>query len=193
MTYLALLRGINVGGNNIIKMEDLRECFEQTRRIAKQERVPGGMKFENVRTYIQSGNVLFDTPKTKSEMLEANIEKALKKRFDYDGIVVVISDKELESIVDEAPKGFGAKPEKYRYDVLFLKRPMKASAAAKEITLNENVDKMHVGKHAIYFSRLADKASTSRLSKLASQPIYQHITIRNWNTTTKLLAMTKDG
>ena len=178
MTYLALLRGINVGGNNIIKMADLRECFEQ-------------MSFDDVRTYIQSGNVLFDIPKTKPETLEVKIEKALKKRFGYNGIVVVISDKELEAIVNEVPKGFGAKPEKYRCDVLFLKRPMKAVTAAKEITLNEKIDTMHVGKHAIYFSRLADKASTSRLSKLASQPIYQHITIRNWNTTSKLLAMIK--
>ena len=176
MTYLALLRGINVGGNNIIKMKDLKECFES-------------MKFSDVRTYIQSGNAVFGATKATPEKLEKKIEAGLKKAFDYNGFVVVVSEKELEQIVKEAPKGFGIDAAKYRYDVIFLKRPMTAKKAGVDVPTKEGVDTMHIGKSALYFSRLTAKASSSRLHKITGLPVYKHLTIRNWNTTTKLLDM----
>ena len=118
MKYSALLRGINVGGNNIIKMADLRESFEK-------------MGFDNVTTYIQSGNVVFETSRAKKEDLEKKIEKRLKKDFGYTGFVLVLSANEVEKVVSNAPKGFGMKPEKYRYDVIYFKKPMTAVEAAK--------------------------------------------------------------
>ncbi len=75
--YLALLRGINVGGNNIIAKDDLRACFESTGAT-------------NVVTYIQSGNILFDSGKMKPDTLTKKIERALSKRFDYDAQAVSI-------------------------------------------------------------------------------------------------------
>ena len=75
--YLALLRGINVGGSNIIKMAALKTCFE-------------GMGFTNVATYIQSGNVLFASAEKNTGKLTRKIEKALSKQFSYKSLVVMV-------------------------------------------------------------------------------------------------------
>ena len=173
--YVALLRGINVGGKNLIKMTDLRTCFED-----------GG--YEEVATYIQSGNVLFGS-REKQASLTRRIEKMLAARFAYQASVVVRSEPQLQQIVQRAPKGFGAQPAKYRYDVLFLKDSLQASAAIESVPTKPGVDQAHAGSGVLYFSRLISKASQSRLSRIVSLPIYRELTIRNWNTTTKLLAM----
>ncbi|MBK8781165.1 MAG: DUF1697 domain-containing protein [Anaerolineales bacterium] len=78
--YLVLLRGINVGGKNIVKMLDLKSSFE-------------GMGFSNVLTYIQSGNVLFESDEKDKAILTTKIEKGLSKRFDFLARVVVVSHK----------------------------------------------------------------------------------------------------
>ena len=173
--YLALLRGINVGGKNIIKMADLKACFE-------------GMNFSDVATYIQSGNVLFRSTEKDKRRLAKQIEKNLSERFKYTSLVVVVPHQELQKIVKSAPKGFGSEPDKYRYDVVFLKEPLTPAEVMKQVSLKEGVDQAHAGKFAFYFSRLTSRAVQSRLNRIASLPIYQHMTIRNWNTTTKLLA-----
>jgi len=175
--YVALLRGINVGGGNIIKMTDLKVCFEEC-------------KFENVATYIQSGNVLFESTETDQQKLAQELERALSKTFSpYKARVVLCAHARLKQIVHEAPKGFGSQPKEYRYDVLFLKEPLTASEAMKSVLVREGVDAAFAGPGVLYFSRLNARATQSYLSRLVSLPIYQHITARNWNTTTKLLAL----
>lgn len=178
-TYIALLRGINVGGNNIIKMVDLRACFET-------------IGFINVVTYIQSGNVVFQTTHEDQDIVMNTIEKALSEKFNYKSRVVVVSKQQLRAIVSNAPKNFGLEPTQYRYDVLFLKKPLTASKAVRSLSLKDGVDQVYEGKGVLYFSRLIEKASQSHLSKLITQPMYQNITIRNWNTTTKLLALVEN-
>ena len=107
-TYVALLRGINVGGKNLIKMPELKACFEQN-------------GFADVATYIQSGNVLFASPASRNAPMTDRIEEMLAESFDYIPTVVVRSRKQMRSIVDGAPVGFGSRPAEYRYDVFFLK------------------------------------------------------------------------
>ena len=172
-SYLALLRGINVGGNNIIKMSDLKLCFES-------------MGFTNVMTYIQSGNVIFQTPEKNVEDITTKIEKTLSKQFNYAARVVVVSQGILNESVEKAPKGFGSGPTKYRYDVIFLKNPMTAKEAMESVRIKEGVDTAIAGVHVLYFSRLITRATQSYLSKIIQSPVYQSMTIRNWNTTTKL-------
>lgn len=174
--YIALLRGINVGGNNSIKMAALKQCFET-------------MGFTDVVTYIQSGNVLFTSPKHDQELLTEPIESTLSKTFNYKARVVTVSHTQLKETVEHAPHGFGTEPAIYRYDVVFLKPPLTASEAMKRITIKEGVDQVYAGKNVLYFSRLIEKATQSRISSIISLPIYQNMTIRNWNTTTKLLAL----
>jgi uncharacterized protein (DUF1697 family) len=178
--YVALLRGINVGGKNLIKMPALKAAFEDD-------------GFDNVSTYIQSGNVLFDAPDADSAKLTKRIEKMLAEAFDYIPTVVVRSRRQMRAIVDRAPKEFGSEPAKYRYDVLFLKEPLTAKEALKHVPTNPTVDTAHAGTGALYFSRLTARATASRLNKIVGSPIYANMTIRNWNTTTKLLALMSNG
>ena len=175
-SYVALLRGINVGGKNPIKMPALKACFE----------VNG---FENVSTYIQSGNVLFESAESPSVQLTRRIEGMLAEAFDYVPTVVVRNRKQIRAIVERAPKGFGAEPKKYRYDVIFLKEPLAATAAMKHLPTNPAVDQADAGTGVLYVSRLTAKATQSRLNRIISSPIYPSVTIRNWNTTTKLLEL----
>lgn len=174
--HIALLRGINVGGNNIIKMTDLKTGFEE-------------MGFNDIATYIQSGNVLFKTKSTDKASLIRKIEKGLSERFGYQSRIVLITQPQLKKIVTAAPEGFGTDPDQYRYDVLFLKEPLTADEAIQSINLREGVDQAYKGNGVLYFSRLISKAGQSYLNKLITLPVYKEMTIRNWNTTTKLLAL----
>jgi len=172
--YLVLLRGINVGGKNIIKMADLKSGFE-------------AMGFSNVMTYIQSGNVLVQSGEKDKAVLTSKIEKGLSKQFNFEARVVTVSHKELSNIVRDAPDGFGKDEKKFRYDVIFLKEPLTSKEAMKSVSLREGVDTAHSGRQVLYFSRLTSRASQSRLTRIIGLPVYQNMTIRNWNTTTKLL------
>lgn len=176
MRYVALLRGINVGGSNVIRMTELRACFED-------------MGLRNVATDIQSGNVLFETPEKNREHLTSDIEKTLSKQFNYMSRVVIVSHDELKHAVQRAPKEFGTNPAKYRYDVVFLKAPLTAKQAMKSIKTKAGVDRAFARNGVLYFSRLISRASQSYLTRIIQLPIYQSMTIRNWNTTTKLLAL----
>jgi uncharacterized protein (DUF1697 family) len=174
--YVALLRGINVGGNNLIKMTALKACFEK-------------QGFDDVATFIASGNVLFTASEAGAAKLAAAIEAALAATFKYQASVVLRSQKEMRDVVARAPSGFGKQPDKYRYDVIFLKAPLTAAAAIKDVPVNPDVDSARAGSGVLYFSRLIAKASKSRLSKIVTRPIYKNLTIRNWNTTSKLSRM----
>jgi uncharacterized protein (DUF1697 family) len=176
--YVALLRGINVGGNNLIPMPALKRCFED-------------LGYSNVLTYIQSGNVLFSTRGAGKPAVPA-IEVRLSKTFNYTASVVLRSDRQLNQIVAAAPDGFGTLPDRYRYDVIYLKEPLSSREALRSVTAREGVDQVWAGRGVLYFSRLIEKASQSQLNRLVSQPVYQRMTIRNWNTTTRLLALLTD-
>ena len=121
--------------------------------------------------------------------LAPTIEAALAARFSYQASVVVRSEKDMRAIVARAPAGFGTEPAKYRYDVIYLKAPLTAAAAIKQVPVKPGVDQATVGPGVLYFSRLISQASSSRLGKIAALPLYASVTIRNWNTTTKLLKL----
>jgi uncharacterized protein (DUF1697 family) len=174
--YVALLRGINVGGNNVIRMTALKACFEK-------------QGFRDVTTFIQSGNVLFDAVDSGRVQLVQQIEMMLAATFHYPASIVLRGHKQMRDIVERAPAGFGTQPDRYRCDVIFLKEPLKASVALKSVLVRQGVDHAHAGPGVLYFSRLISKATQSQLSRIVSLPIYQRLTIRNWNTTTKLLRM----
>jgi uncharacterized protein (DUF1697 family) len=174
--YVALLRGINVGGNNLIRMPALKTCFE-------------AHGFCDVSTYIQSGNVLFTASRSNPHALTEQIEKALSKTFAYSSRVVLRSFDEMQAIVTGAPKGFGSRPTAYRYDVIFLKHPLTADEAMKAMTPKPGVDRVFAGDGVLYTSRLISRAAESRLNRVAATPAYQNVTVRNWNTTTKLLEL----
>jgi uncharacterized protein (DUF1697 family) len=174
--YVALLRGINVGGKNMIGMPALKVCFE-------------GQGLCNVSTYIQSGNVLFTASRGNPQALTGQVEKALSKTFAYESRVVLRSLDEMRAVVGDAPDGFGKRPAVYRYDVVFLKHPLTADEAMKSMTIAPGIDRVYAGDGVLYSTRLVAKASQSRLNRITGKPAYQNMTVRNWNTTTKLLAL----
>ncbi len=176
MRYVALLRGINVGGKNLIRMPLLKACFEE-----------GG--FENVSTYIQSGNVLFEATKGKADALTRVVEKALSDTFNLEISVVLRSHRQMARVVADAPNGFGGDPANYRYDVIFLKEPLTATQAMAAVSTRDGVDTANAGTGVLYFSRLTSKATQSHLSRIIGKPNYRQMAIRNWNTTTKVLAL----
>jgi uncharacterized protein (DUF1697 family) len=174
--YVALLRGINVGGSNLIRMTALKACFE-------------AQGFGHVTTYIQSGNVLFTAGRASQHALTARIERTLSKTFAYESRVVVRSLEQMKSAVENAPTGFGREPFVYRYDVIFLKDPLTVAEALKSVSARPGVDRVFAGEGVVYFSRLISKAAQSHLSRVVATPAYQHMTIRNWNTTARLVEL----
>jgi len=179
--YVILMRGINVGGKNKIPMADLKLCLEQ-------------LGFENVVTYIQSGNVVLRSD-LDAEALSAKIEDMLPKKFKLNSSmirVVALDYKTFKKIVMQAPKEFGKDSTSYRYNVIFLMN-LTAAKAMEQIDTRPGVDQVWQGDKAIYYRNSIPNASKSRLSKIAQQPIYQSITIRNWNTTTQLLKLLEES
>jgi uncharacterized protein (DUF1697 family) len=171
--YLALLRGINVGGRNAVSMTDLAAAFEAD-------------GFEKVSTYIQSGNVLFESD-APSASLERDLEAALERQLGIPLVVVVRSHQQLRNVVEKSPKGFGAEPGTYHSDVIFLKAPLTTSQAMRVVEMRPEVDQAWTGTGVLYFARLSERRTQSRLSRIVGTPEYQQMTIRSWTTTTKLL------
>ncbi|MDR6906375.1 uncharacterized protein (DUF1697 family) [Agromyces sp. 3263] len=175
-SYVALLRGINVGGRNPIRMPELAECFRDA-------------GYEDVGTYLQSGNVLFQPGgrgRPGGQKLEADVEAMLEQRFGMPLLVVIRSRDELARTIEAAPADHGSP--KLRSDVFFLKHPLTAEAALAEMPeLREGVDAVAAGPGAIYFSRVAARATKTRIQKFMAMPVFQQMTVRTWGTCTKLL------
>ena len=173
--YVALLRGINVGGNNLIKMADLKTCLQDS-------------GFPDVTTYIQSGNILFSSSRTP-DWLSRHLQGIITKEFGCTVVVVVKSLQEMKHIILHAPKGFGSEPAAYKYDVIFLKEGVPASEAMRFLSVREGVDAASAGEGVLYFRRLTAQLTRTHLNKIIGTPIYKDMTIRNWNTSTKILAL----
>jgi uncharacterized protein (DUF1697 family) len=169
------MRGINVGGKNKVQMANLKECLEE-------------LKFSNVSTYIASGNVILESDKPTDE-IRTQTEQALLKNFKLDSElikVLVLSRAQLQATINSKPKGFGDHPEKYHSDVVFL-MGIDSAHAMSVFDPREGVDKVWPGDGVIYSQRLSVLRTKSRLSKIVGTPAYKSMTIRNWNTTIKLL------
>jgi uncharacterized protein (DUF1697 family) len=174
-TYVLLLRGVNVGGKSKLSMTELKLALE-------------ALGYTNVSTYIASGNVVLDTTESAVAVTK-KIEEILVNKFKLDSEnnkILVLTHKQLEAVVDKAPKGFGKHPDEYYCDVLFLIDAPTAELMEK-VDLNPEVDSVWEGDTVVYFQRLGAKRTKSKLSRIIGKPIYKHLTIRNWNTTTKLL------
>lgn len=177
MKYVALLRGINVGGNNKVSMATLKEEFE-------------ACGLTNVLTYINSGNVIFETGKKHEELIEL-LEKRLTARFGFSLRLVIRSQKELGEIVKSAPSEWKKQNDLRQY-VAFIKEPMKAKDIASEVDVREGIDELKVGSYVLYMSTKMSGLTKSAFNKLASKKVYKDMTIRNFNTVQKILGLMKN-
>lgn len=172
-TRLALLRGINVGGKNIIRMTDLKRIFEDT-------------GYTNVQTYIQSGNVIFLDTEPDTALSKHKLESALRREMGVEIRTAILNRRETRQILSEKPTDFGEHPDTYRYDIIFLTDPGSPTDLASLIETRDGTDLLHAGENVIYLSRLKREITKSRFTKVISTPAYARMTIRNWNTTRRL-------
>ncbi|MDR1600956.1 MAG: DUF1697 domain-containing protein [Tannerella sp.] len=171
--YLALLRGLNVGGNNVIKMDRLKTLFEE-------------LHFTDVVTYIQSGNVIFNDFEEDRVKVSQKIEDALSGQLGHKITMALLTSSEMKDVVAKRPEGFGDDRARYKYDVLFLIAPLKPADVIKELKARADVDAICPGEKVLYISRLTSALTKSYFSKITETSIYRNVTIRNWNTTVKL-------
>lgn len=173
--YIAILRGINVGGNRKIKMADLKELFT-------------GLGFTEISTYIQSGNVLFSSAKAEDTMaLGDKLEQAIAKTFGFDVPVIVRTVEELQQAVAANP--FYASPDAdiERLHLTFLKTTPEADKLDAINEINHSPDKFAIiGNHAFVYC--SGRYSESKLTNaFFEKKLKVPATTRNWKTVLKLM------
>lgn len=176
MVYLALLRGINVGGNNLVKMSDLKEAL-------------GSAGFDDVRTYIQSGNVFFSSSETDTDVLSTRVRACIKQQFKIDVGVGVFSKAEWQVIISNAPRDWG-KDSDWKHNLLVMLKPYDMKQVMSDFGVPKpGMEDIVAGKGVIYQSVSWKMFGRSTSGKLAANPLYKQMTIRNYNTATKLLPL----
>jgi uncharacterized protein (DUF1697 family) len=175
MKYVALLRAVNVGGRNLIRMADVRACLEDC-------------QFEQVSTYIQSGNVLFDTDEADVVKLTAAIERAFLQAFSMNVPVFLRSHRQMTKIVADVPREW-KNDAALRCSVAFLRKPLTAKKAVAEMNPKPAVDSVKAGDGVVYMSTVITRLTQSTLPKIVGKPMYRDMTVRNYTTCQKLLAL----
>lgn len=172
--YVAFLRGINVGGNNIIKMDALRGEFEK-------------MGFMSVKTYIQSGNVLFQSDIKEKDKIEQITEKELALKFCYNARVLVRSEKDMENTVLHFPEIF--ENPAWKHNVIFLSKAIDSKNILTQFDIKKDIEQVHYYNGVLFWSALAEEISRTTMLKLSSRKEYKEMTVRNVNTTKKIFAL----
>jgi uncharacterized protein (DUF1697 family) len=170
--YAALLRGINVGGRKKLAMNDLREAL-------------GALGYEDVETYLQSGNALFTSAATDSNALAGEIEQALRSRLDMDVKVLVRTAGELAEVVEGNPFPEGtAEPKKLH--VAFLSAAPDDHVHALDPAPYEP-DELRLGDRAVYLWYPNGYGRTKLTNDVLERKLGVTATTRNWNTVVNLL------
>lgn len=178
MKYIALLRGVNVGGKNKVSMNDLKSCFKDA-------------GFQNVVTYINSGNVIFDSEEQSIPNLIKQCNKILERKFGFPISLAIIDVPALKEALEHAPDWWGNDPES-KHNAIFIIQP----ATAEEIIadagkIKPEHEKLFAYKDILFWSAPLKTFSRTRWSKIVGTKAYQNITIRNANTTKSLLELAK--
>ncbi len=172
MRYVALLRGINVGGNGKVPMVELKQCFE-------------GLGFTDVQTYINSGNVIFSATGSSASLCK-QIETCLEQQFGWRIAVVVYDVGQYKAIVENAPTAWGT-DDSWKHNALFLLPPYDMDDIVSAIgELKPDIEMLIPGDGVLYQSMSKELFGKTTTGKLASSPAYKRMTIRNFNTTMKL-------
>ncbi len=177
VTHLALLRGINVGGNHRVPMADLRTSFEAA-----------GMA--HVTTYINTGNVLFDTRDAFADpdTLAADIETSLRRDFGFPIPVLVVTDEALAAVAAAIPADW-ANDKAHKSDVIFLFPELQGPEALELFTVIPDVDEAIYASGAVLWRVARTNQSRTGLQSIIGTPLYRRCTIRNVNTVRKLAAL----
>ncbi|MCG8431778.1 MAG: DUF1697 domain-containing protein [Candidatus Omnitrophica bacterium] len=167
MKYVALLRGINVGGNRKVEMNRLKTLFQDS-----------GHK--NVTTYINSGNVLFESGDKKGAVLK-NIERILKKEFKFDIPILVKTQRAMKKIADAIPKDW-KNDANQKSDVAYLFEEIDSRKILQKLPFRKDYIDVRYVKGAIYWNIERKNYNKSQLNKIIGHELYQFMTVRNVNT-----------
>jgi uncharacterized protein (DUF1697 family) len=170
--YVALLRGINVGGKTLIKMADLKSCIE-------------ALGLDDVSTFIASGNVLFETRRRDAAGLEGEIERAIEERFGLQVKVVVLDRAAYARIVKTIPKAWVGDAS-LRANVAFVRRGTDPKKVVRELAPDPAIEEVKPIDGAILWATKRDALNRSVMRKLIGGAAYKDLTVRNLNTTLKL-------
>lgn len=172
-TYIALLRGINVGGHKKVPMAELREILTTT-------------KLENVKTYIQSGNIIFQSSESNTYKLEHTIKKSILAHFGFEIPILVKTREELNSIFEACP--FSEEKKMNSYFTLLSAMPDKdlVVEASKKIYLNEEY---LISNNCIYFYSEKGYGNAKFNLSFFEKKLKISATSRNYKTMVKLLAL----
>ncbi len=179
-TYISMIRGINVVGAKIVKMEALRKMYE-------------GLGFKNVRTYIQSGNVIFQTIKKKEKELEALIAKEVLKKFGYEVKVMVMTAEHLNKIINGNTLARDKTKETIYLHVTFL------ATAPGDHNLQDILDKKQPGEeiiitnHAVYLYCPLGYGNTKLGNNFLESKLKTTATTRNWRSTNEILKLAEEN
>jgi uncharacterized protein (DUF1697 family) len=171
--YVALLRGINVGGKNKVDMGTLTAVFEQA-----------GMR--SVRTYINSGNVVFSSRARSRARLADLLEQAIATRFGFSVKVLVHDLDRVRAIVETLPPDW-ANDQTMKCDVLFLWDAADHPDVLDDLTIKPEIDDVRYVPGAVLWRTDRADVPRSGMQKIVGTPLYQHLTVRNCNTARKLL------
>ncbi len=172
MIYVALLRGINVGGNNKINMKELKRVFEEAGMTA-------------VKTYINSGNIIFsDVVRTKPEVTDI-LENAIFSEFGLHIKVLVYAIDEYSRIAEAVPAEW-TNDEKLKSDVLFLWEEVNDESVMAQLPLKPGIDHAQYVPGAILWSVARDQVTKSGMTKIIGTKLYKQVTIRNVNSVRKI-------
>ncbi|MBB3128027.1 uncharacterized protein (DUF1697 family) [Paenibacillus rhizosphaerae] len=173
--YIALLRGINVGGHNLVKMTELKKMFEN-------------MGFHHVKTYIQSGNVLFKSDE-EPHRLKSKIEQFLEKAIGKPVSVALKSAEDMQQIIARCPFDASAVVEGESIHVSLLTEQPSQEGLDKLAAFDKGGDDYHIDVDVVYLmlrQSIRDSKLAANLSKLGVPA-----TARNWNTMNKLNELAK--
>ncbi len=172
-TYIALLRGINVGGHKKILMADLRTLFEK-------------MGFENVRTYIQSGNVVFQTKEDNLDVIEDRLKHQIFKQYNFEVPILITTRKELKSIIKNCPFS-QEKMEKSHFTLLFT--PPLKELIHETNKVNYPNEEFSITKKCIYFYCSMGYTRVKCNGNFFEKKLKEVSTSRNYRTLMKLMEL----
>lgn len=173
MVYVALLRGINVGGKNTVPMQRLRQMFEK-------------LGFKDAKTYINSGNVIFSADKPDALTIEA----AFKKEFGFTIPVVLRSSEQISDLLDGLPKTW-VNDEHMRCDVMFLWPVVDSPEVVKQFPYKPEIEDVVYLPGAVIWRIDRDNVRRGAIPKIIGTQIYKQLTIRNLTTVRKLYELMK--
>lgn len=175
-THLALLRGINVSGHNMIKMDALKSCLE-------------AVGFQNVQTYIQSGNVFVDSEEENVAAVGFKIKQVIFKTFGYDVANVMITKKDLEACFSNNPYLKQKEIDYKKLYVAFVSKELR-SESINDLKISQfKPDEVHINASRIFIKYAVGAGKTRLDQKYIEKKLALTATIRNWNTVTQLLQM----